>query len=86
MPSQPTNDLPQNQLAYASHYDSGAARAAVVNINIGEFAHFDRTTVASSAEEKDMLAALQTNVTQSMYRLFAEAANRAQSALNFNFG
>lgn len=81
-PNKNTPDV-VNQDGYASHYDKGAARPTVVNINIGEFAHFDRTAVASSAEERDLMAAMEVKMSEAMYRLFAVAANQAQNAMNF---
>lgn len=57
------------QDAYASHYDKTTARPTVVNINIGELAHFDRTSVASSAQERDLLAAMEEKIAESIYRL-----------------
>lgn len=61
--------------AYASHYDKSAARPTVVNININELAHFDRTSVASSAQERDLMAAMEEKIAESIYRLSMTALN-----------
>ena len=63
------------QDAYASHYDKSAARPTVVNININELAHFDRTSVASSAQERDLMAAMEEKIAESIYRLSMTALN-----------
>lgn len=74
-PATPTTPTPGTQDAYASHYDKAAARPTVVNINIGELAHFDRTSVASSAQEKDLMAAMEDKMTEALYRLSMTALN-----------
>lgn len=74
-PATPTTPSPGTQDAYASHYDKAAARPTVVNINIGELAHFDRTSVASSAQEKDLMAAMEDKMTEALYRLSMTALN-----------
>ncbi len=70
--------LPQsntNQQAYASHYDRSAARPTQVVFNINNLASFDRTTVASSAEERDLMAAMEDRIAGAVYQMFAEASN-----------
>lgn len=67
------------QDAYASHYDKSAARPTVVNININELAHFDRTSVASSAQEREMMAAMEEKIAESIYRLSMTAFNNVGS-------
>lgn len=74
-PIPPTTSSPGTQDAYASHYDKTAARPTVVNININELAHFDRTSVASSAQEKDLMAAMEDKMTEALYRLSMTALN-----------
>lgn len=74
-PVTPTTQSPGTQDAYASHYDKAAARPTVVNININELAHFDRTSVASSAQEKDLMAAMEDKMTEALYRLSMTALN-----------
>lgn len=64
-----------NQDVYASHYDKSTARPTVVNINIAELAHFDRTSVASSAQERDLMAAMEEKIAESIYRLSMTALN-----------
>lgn len=70
-----TNNGAGSQDAYASHYDKSAARPTVVNINIGELAHFDRTSVAGSAQERDLMAAMEEKITEAIYRLSMTAFN-----------
>lgn len=53
-----------------------------ININIDKLAHFDRTTVAASAEERDLIAAMENKITEAVYRIFAEASNQAQSIID----
>lgn len=67
-----------NQDDYSSHYERAAARPTQVVININELAHFDRTTVASSAEERDLIASMEPKIAEAVYRIFAEASNQAQ--------
>ena len=55
------------QDAYASHYDKSAAHPTVVNININELAHFDRTSVANSAQERELMAAMEEKIAESIY-------------------
>lgn len=68
----------QNQSEYQSHYERSAARPTQVVININELAHFDRTMVASSAEERDLIASMEPKIAEAVYRIFAEASNQAQ--------
>lgn len=77
--------LPQsntNQQAYASHYDRSAARPTQVVFNINNLASFDRTTVASSAEERDLMAAMEDRIAGAVYQMFAEASNQAQRVMD----
>lgn len=74
-PSSTPPPPPTNQDVYASHYDKAAARPTVVNININELAHFDRTSVASSAQERDLMAAMEEKIAESIYRLSMTALN-----------
>lgn len=64
-----------SQDVYASHYDKSAARPTVVNINIGEMAHFDRTAIASSSQERDLMVAMEEKITEAVYRLSMAAFN-----------
>lgn len=64
-----------SQDVYASHYDKSAARPTVVNINIGEMAHFDRTAITSSSQERDLMAAMEEKITEAVYRLSMAAFN-----------
>lgn len=71
-----------SQNDYASHYSPGAARPTQVNININELAHFDRTSVTSSADEKDLMAAMETRIANAVYQIFAEASNQAHQIMD----
>ncbi|MDE6703106.1 MAG: hypothetical protein K2K00_05470 [Muribaculaceae bacterium] len=46
--------------------------------NINNLASFDRTTIASSAEERDLITVMEDKIVGAVYQLFAEAANQAQ--------
>ena len=72
----------EKQDVYASHYEKSAARPTVVNINIGELAHFDRTSVASSAQERDLMAAMEEKIAESIYRISMTAFNNASSYMS----
>lgn len=71
-----------NQNEYKSKYTNSSARPTQININIKELAHFDRTTVASSAEERDLIASMENKIAEAVYRIFAEASNQAQSIID----
>lgn len=77
----PTSDF-TSQNEYASKYKNSSARPTQINININELAHFDRTTVASSAEERDLIESMETRIAEAVYRIFAEASNQAQSTID----
>ncbi len=78
----PTPAPAQDQQAYASHYDRSAARPTQVVFNINNLASFDRTTVASSAEERDLMAAMEDRIAGAVYQMFAEASNQAQRVMD----
>ena len=78
----PTPAPAQDQQAYASHYDRAAARPTQVVFNINNLASFDRTTVASSAEERDLMAAMEDRIAGAVYQMFAEASNQAQRVMD----
>lgn len=71
-----------NQNDYASKYERSSARPTQINIHINELAHFDRTTVASSAEERDLVESMESKIAEAVYRIFAEASNHAQSTID----
>lgn len=71
-----------NQKDYASSYSPSAARPTQINININELAHFDRTSVASSAEERDLMAAMESKISNAVYQIFATASNQAQRLID----
>lgn len=71
-----------SQSEYASKYKSASSRPTQININIDKLAHFDRTTVASSAEERDLIEAMESKIAEAVYRIFAEASNQAQSTID----
>ena len=72
----------KDQQAYASHYDRAAARPTQVVFNINNLANFDRTTVASSAEERDLMAAMEDKIVGAVYQMFAEASNQAHRVMD----
>lgn len=78
----PTPTSTKDQLAYASYYDRAAARPTQVVFNINNLASFDRTTVASSAEERDLMAAMEDRIAGAVYQMFAEASNQAQRVMD----
>ena len=80
--TKPTPAPAQDQQAYASHYDRAAARPTQVVFNINNLASFDRTTVASSAEERDLMAAMEDRIAGAVYQMFAEASNQAQRVMD----
>lgn len=71
-----------SQNEYASKYERSSARPTQINIHINELAHFDRTTVASSAEERDLVESMESKISEAVYRIFAEASNQAQSTID----
>lgn len=73
-----TPKVASDQSGYASNYDRAAAKPTQVVINVNELCHFDRTAIASSAEQRDMMAAMQEQITNSVYQLFATAANQVK--------
>lgn len=75
-----SNILSQNE--YASKYERLSARPTQINIHINELAHFDRTTVASSAEERDLVESMESRIAEAVYRIFAEASNHAQNTID----
>ena len=84
-PQPKTPTVPQqnnDQTAYASHYDRTAARPTQVVFNINNLASFDRTTVSSSAEERDLMAAMEDRIAGAVYQMFAEASNQAQRVMD----
>lgn len=78
----PTPPPAKDQQAYASAYDRAAARPTQVVFNINNLASFDRTTVASSAEERDLMAAMEERIAGAVYTMFAEASNQAQRVMD----
>jgi len=71
-----------NQNSYKSAYDRQSARPTQVVINVDKLANFDRTMIASSAEERDLMAAMENKITEAVYRIFAEAANSANHIMD----
>ena len=71
-----------SQNEYASKYERSSARPTQINIHINELAHFDRTTVASSAEERDLVDSMESKIAEAVYRIFAEASNHAQNTID----
>lgn len=81
-PNSPQAPAANDQMAYASHYDRTAARPTQVVFNINNLANFDRTTVASSAEERDLIATMEDRIAGAVYQMFAEASNQAQRVMD----
>lgn len=81
-----TNQTPTpnitSQNEYASKYERSSAKPTQINIHINELAHFDRTTVASSAEERDLVESMESKIAEAVYRIFAEASNHAQKTID----
>lgn len=73
-----------DQSGYKSHYDRSAARPTQINIHIDRLANFDRTMVASNAEERDLLASMEGKITDTVYRLFTEAMRSARTLADQN--
>lgn len=71
-----------SQNEYASKYERSSAKPTQINIHINELAHFDRTTVASSAEERDLVESMESKIAEAVYRIFAEASNHAQNTID----
>lgn len=82
----PTNNTPTSNITsqneYASKYERSSARPTQINIHINELAHFDRTTVASNAEERDLVESMESKIAEAVYRIFAEASNHAQNTID----
>lgn len=81
-----TNQTPTpnitSQNEYASKYERSSAKPTQINIHINELAHFDRTTVASSAEKRDLVESMESKIAEAVYRIFAEASNHAQKTID----
>lgn len=81
-----TNQTPTpnitSQNEYASKYERSSAKPTQINIHINELAHFDRTTVASSAEERDLVESMESKIAEAVYRIFAEASNHTQKTID----
>ena len=71
-----------DQTGYGSNYDRSSAKPTQIVFNIDKLANFDRTVVAASAEERDLIASMESRITETVYRIFAEAANRASSSIS----
>lgn len=71
-----------NNDAYKNHYGSASARPVQININIDKLANFDKTTIASSAEEQDLMKELEGRISQTVYAIFTEAANHANHIMD----
>lgn len=81
-PNSPQAPAANDQMAYASPYDRAAARPTQVVFNINNLASFDRTAIASNAEERDLIAAMEDRITGAVYQIFAEASNQAQRVMD----
>ena len=72
------NPYAPSQDPYASSYSRDVAKPTQIVFNIDSVAKFDKTTVGATAEEQDIAYAMEDKIAQTVYRLFAEAANQAQ--------
>lgn len=72
----------RDQKQYASHYDRGSARPTHISINIDHLAHFTDTKVVSTAEERDIISAIEDKISSTLYTIIAEAANRANNIVD----
>ena len=77
-PSSPSQD------GYKPKYEAQASMPHVTNINIQNMANFDRTAIASSAEERDIMAQLEDRIAQGVYQIFAMASQQANAHLSGN--
>ena len=74
---QPAANSSADQTAYASPYQGTVKSEPTINININELAHFDRTTVAANAEERDLISQMESKMTEAVAQLFAQATSFA---------
>ena len=73
------NPDPTKQNDYDSKYDRSAAKPTQIIFNIDKLANFDRTTVAASAEERDLMNAMESKIAEMVYRIVAEAMNTSNN-------
>ena len=73
------NPDPAKQDDYGSNYDRSAAKPTQIIFNIDKLANFDRTTVAASSEERDLMNAIESKMAEVVYRIVAEAMNTANN-------
>ena len=73
------NPDPTKQNDYDSKYDRSAAKPTQIIFNIDKLANFDRTTVAASSEERDLMNAIESKMAEVVYRIVAEAMNTANN-------
>lgn len=80
-PNSTTNGIsdPKDQKDYSSNYTRSAAKPTQIVFNIDKLANFDRTTIAANAEERELIAAMESRIAETVYRIFAEAANSANN-------
>ena len=73
------NPDPTKQNDYDSKYDRSAAKPTQIIFNIDKLANFDRTTVAASSEERDLMNSMESKISEVVYRIMAEAMNTANN-------
>lgn len=80
-PNSTTNGIsdPKDQKDYSSNYTRSAAKPTQIVFNIDKLANFDRTTIAANVEERELIAAMESRIAETVYRIFAEAANSANN-------
>ena len=67
---------------FDNHYTANAPTPKVLNINIGNLANFSDTKVAGSADERELLAAMEEKIANAARMAF----NMAQASLNLEGG
>lgn len=72
-----------DQSAYGNSYTPGQAKPTQVIMHIDHLAHFDRTMISSSAEEKEMMAAVESKMAEVIYQAFSTASQQAQQNMVF---
>lgn len=72
----------KSQKDYASTYSRNAARPTQVIINIENLARFDRTAIAQGAEERDIVAQIESKIAEAVMMLSSTALNEASSLIS----
>lgn len=78
----PGKDTKNKQKDYQSKYDRSSARPTQVIINIDKLCNFDRTAIASNADEQAVIKAVEDNVMQAINMLTSQALTEAGSLIS----